>query len=76
MKRLASLVAGRRSKFLVLVFWLIVLGAGAPFASRFERVQKNEPSSFLPAGAESVRVLAQGKLFPSGQVTPAVVVYR
>jgi RND superfamily putative drug exporter len=76
MNKLASVVAGRRSKFLVLALWLVVLGTGAPFASRFERVQKNEPSSFLPAGAESVRVLEIGKRFPSGQVTAAVVVFR
>jgi RND superfamily putative drug exporter len=76
MNKLASVVAGRRSKFLVLALWLVVLGTGAPFASRFERVQNNEPSSFLPAGAESVRVLELGKRFPSGQVTAAVVVFR
>ena len=73
---LASIVAGRRSKFIVLGAWvLLVVGLG-PLAGRFEQVQRNEPSSFLPEDAESVAVLEAGAEFPSGRATPAVAVFR
>ncbi|MCS7006604.1 MAG: MMPL family transporter, partial [Gaiellaceae bacterium] len=72
----ASSVSSRRSKFVVLGLWVLVLLALAPLASRFESVQRNEASSFLPESAESVAVLEASKRFPSGEVVPAVVVFR
>ncbi|MFO7571954.1 MAG: MMPL family transporter [Gaiellaceae bacterium] len=72
----ASFVSGRRSKFAVLGLWLALIAGLAPFASQFESAQQNEPSSFLPGGAESVAVLEASAGFPSGEVVPAVVVFR
>jgi putative drug exporter of the RND superfamily len=72
----ASFVSGRRSKFVVLGLWVALLVGLAPLASQFESVQRNEPSSFLPGSAESVAVLEASKRFPSGEVVPAVVVFR
>ena len=76
MNRFATVVAGRRSKFLVLGAWVLLVLALGPFAGRFEQAQRNEPSSFLPEGAESVEVLEAAAGFPSGEVTPAVAVFR
>ena len=76
MNRFATVVAGRRSKFLVLGAWVLLVVALGPFAGRFEQAQRNEPSSFLPEGAESVEVLEAAAGFPSGEVTPAVAVFR
>jgi len=75
MSRLASLVSGRRSKFAVLGVWLLVVVALGPLAGKFESAQKNEPSSFLPGNAESVKVLNASDGFGSGVATPAIVVY-
>ena len=75
MSRLAAAVAGRRSKFLVLLGWIVLAGGLAPLASKFESAQKNEPSSFLPGGSESVRVLDAAGGFARGQSTPAIVVF-
>jgi RND superfamily putative drug exporter len=75
-KRFATVVAGRRSKFLVLGAWVLLVLALGPFTGRFEQAQRNEPSSFLPEGAESVEVLEAAAGFPSGEVTPAVAVFR
>lgn len=72
----ASFVSGRRSKFVVLGLWIAALAALSPLASQFESVQRNEPSSFLPGSAESVDVLEASGRFPSGEVVPAVVVFR
>ncbi len=74
--RAARLVAGRRSKFVVLGLWVALALALGPLAGRFEGSQRNEPSSFLPGGSESVTVLEASKRFPSGQETPAIAVFR
>ncbi len=76
MRRALTLPSGRRAKWVVLVVWLAVLAAAGPLAGRFESVQKNENSSFLPGSAESVKALDAIKRFPSGELTPAVVVVR
>lgn len=75
MSNLSKVVSGPRSTFLVLLAWIVLAGALAPLASRFESAQKNEPSSFLSGGAESVKVLEASDGFAQGQGTPAIVVY-
>jgi RND superfamily putative drug exporter len=73
---LSRLVVGRRRRFAVLAVWLLGAAALGPLAGRFEQSQQNEPSTFLPGGAESVKVLEAAKGFPSGEQTPAVAVFR
>ncbi len=75
MSILSAAVSGRRSKLLVLLAWILLAAAFAPLASKFESAQKNEPSSFLPGDAESVKVLEASDGFSRGQATPAIVVY-
>ena len=72
--RVASFPAGRVGKWVVLAAWIVILVLLFPLASKFESVQSNEPSSFLPGGAESVLVLDLQEKFPGGDVTPAVAV--
>ena len=60
----------------MLAVWLLGAAALGPLAGRFEQSQQNEPSTFLPGGAESVKVLEAAKGFPSGEQTPAVAVFR
>src|SRR4051812_8639101 len=67
--------AGRRAKFLVLLAALLVAGGvGGAFASKFEKAQKNETSSFLPGDTESVQALDAVKRFPGGETAAAVTV--
>lgn len=75
MSRLATVVSGHRSKFLVLALWLLIAAALGPLAGKFESAQQNEPASFLPGDAESVRVLDASPGFSAGQATPAIIVY-
>ncbi len=75
MSTFARLVAGRRSKFVVLGIWLATLAALGPLIGQFESKQKNEPSSFLPAAAESVRALALSDEFPSAEGVAAIAVF-
>ena len=76
MKRFTSFVSGRRTKWAVLAFWIVVAGLIAPFAGKLESVEKNESSSYLPGSAESTKVLAITDKFQGGEVASAVVIYH
>jgi RND superfamily putative drug exporter len=55
---------------------VVVVAAVASSAAKFEGAQKNEASSFLPANAESTKVLDVLKRFGSADVAEAVVVFQ
>ena len=74
--RFARLVAGRRSKFVAIGAWILLVAGLAPLAGKFEGAQKNEPSTFLPGNAESVEVLEAAQTFPSGDATIATIVFH
>ena len=75
MTRFARLVSGHRSKFVVLAAWLVALAALGPLIGSFESKQRNEPSSFLPGDAESVRALELSDQFPSAEGVAGIVVF-
>ncbi|MEU1003157.1 MMPL family transporter [Streptomyces tibetensis] len=70
----AHLVCGRRAKWLVLVFWVVVLVVAAPLAMKLTDAQDNDAASWLPGSAESTQVLQISEDFRPEQI-PAVVVY-
>jgi RND superfamily putative drug exporter len=72
----AVLPAGRRTKWLVVLGWLILVGALGPLNGRLESVQENDAAAFLPGSAESTRVLELQRQLPGGQALPAVAVYQ
>ena len=67
--------AGRRTKWLVLVFWLVVVAVAGPLSGKLMGAEKNDASSWLPPAAESTQVLNLRSQFVSPNVYPAVVVY-
>jgi putative drug exporter of the RND superfamily len=67
--------AGRRTKWLVLVFWLVVVALAGPLSGKLTGAEKNDAQSWLPPKAESTQVLALRSQFVSPNVFPAVVVY-
>ncbi|NUK33101.1 MMPL family transporter [Streptomyces lunaelactis] len=73
-KGVAHLVCGRRSKWVVVVLWLVVIFLAAPLAQKLADVQDNDAASWLPGSAESTQVLAESEEFRP-EVIPAVVVY-
>ena len=78
MSRLKSVVgipAGRRTKWLVLVFWLVVVALAGPLSGKLTGVEKNDAQSWLPSAAESTQALALRSKVVSPNVFPAVVVY-
>src|SRR3954470_5703781 len=71
-----TLPAGRRGKYIVLILAVAFFGGLASMAGKFEGVQKNESSSWLPADAESVKALDAVKRLPGGELTPAVIAFE
>ncbi len=74
-RALAGLPSGRITKWAVLVFWLIVVGAMGPLAGKLMGAEKNNASAWLPAQAESTKVLNLQSRIQPPNVFPAVVVY-
>ena len=72
--RTARLVCGRRVKWVILALWVVVLVVAAPFAGKLTGAQKNDASAWLPASAESTKVVDQSRPFLPQNAT-AVVVY-
>ncbi|MFD6920975.1 MMPL family transporter [Streptomyces sp. NPDC059944] len=69
-----GVVCGRRSKWLVLALWLLVLLFVAPLGMKLSDAQDNDAQSWLPGSAESTQVLDVSHEFRPEQI-PAVVVY-
>ena len=67
-------VCGRRSKWLIVALWLVVLVIAAPFGMKLNDAQDNDAQSWLPGSAESTQVLDTSQHFRPEQI-PAVVVY-
>ena len=69
------LLTGRRTKFLVLVFWLVLVGLAGPLAGKLTGAEKNDSASWLPGSAESTKVLQIQESFQSPNALPAVLTY-
>jgi putative drug exporter of the RND superfamily len=73
---IVNFIVGRKTKYLVLLFWLIVIVLAGPLAGKLSGAEKNEAKSWLPGGAESTRVLDLQKAFQSPNEISAIVVYQ
>ena len=73
--RLITIICGRRSKYLVVAFWLIVVAATGSLAGKLQGAEKNDASAYLPASAESTQELNEQAIFQSKNYNPALVVY-
>ena len=71
--------AGPRAKWVVFFVWIvgIFIAAGpANLPGKFTDAEDNESTSFLPGDAESTKALAATEELQSGELAPAVIVYR
>ncbi|HET7530394.1 MAG TPA: MMPL family transporter [Mycobacteriales bacterium] len=69
-------VVGRRTKFVVLLFWIVLVAVAGPLAGKLTDAQKNDAKSWLPGNAESTQVLDEQQAFQSPNTYQAVVVYE
>ena len=74
-QRGVSLIAGRHTKYLVLLFWLVIFLVATPLAGHLTGAEDNSNQSWLPANAESTKVLGLEGAFQSPNLLTAVVVY-
>ncbi len=73
--RLAGVVCGRWTKFVVVGIWLLIIVAASPFAGKLTGAEKNDAAAYPPASAESTQKLNAEAAFQSKNFNPAVVVY-
>jgi RND superfamily putative drug exporter len=76
LRRIAEIPAGSWTKWLVVGFWLVVVVAAFPLSNKLMGAEKNDASAWLPANAESTKVLDLQSRFQSPNIFPAVVVYQ
>jgi putative drug exporter of the RND superfamily len=75
LSRLISIVCGRRSKYLVVAFWLLVVVLVGSLAGKLQGAEKNDASAYLPGSAESTQELNEQAIFQNKNYNPALVVY-
>lgn len=74
-QRLATLVTGPLASWLGVTFWLLVVAAAIPFATKLGSIETSRLTEFLPSGAQSTRALELDQRFPSGRALDAEVVF-
>jgi putative drug exporter of the RND superfamily len=74
-RRFAEIPAGSWTKWVVMGFWVVVVVVAFPLAGKLMGAYKNNASSWLPASAESVKVVNVQSRFQSPNTYPGVVVY-
>jgi RND superfamily putative drug exporter len=72
----ARLVCGRRTKWVVLALWIVVLVVTGSLAGKLGSVEKNDNASWLPAAAEATQVADLQKQFQPDDIVPAIIIYE
>ena len=75
-RQIAGRLTGPVTKWIVLGFWLLVVGVSASYAAKLTDVQNNETSSWLPDSAESTKALEKLEPFQDPNAIPTTVVYE
>ncbi|HEY6310372.1 MAG TPA: MMPL family transporter [Streptosporangiaceae bacterium] len=73
--RLIAIICGRRTKYLIVAFWILVVAGLGGLAGKLQGAEKNDASSYLPASAESTQELNEQAAFQSKNYNPALVIY-
>ncbi len=73
--RIGRLPAGRRSKWLILGVWVVVVTIAFPLASHLSDAASSKSTVEYPRGTDSTYVQSVMDRFPDGQVSTALVVY-
>ena len=62
---------------MILLVWLAAAGALGPYQAKLQQATTNDPASFLPASAESTKVVETlRQRFANGRTTLALIVWR
>jgi RND superfamily putative drug exporter len=75
--RLASIVSGRRAKWVVVAIWLAAVIVMTPLGSKLQDETRDDTASFLPESAESTRVVETlDSDFPTKETSQGIIVYQ
>ncbi|MEI7888793.1 MAG: MMPL family transporter [Actinomycetes bacterium] len=66
----------RLGRWVVIVLWVVLMGALGPASGKLEQVQKNEQSSWLPQNVESVKALNAVAAAQKEETIPTIVVFK
>ena len=76
-QRFAEIPVGSWTKWVVVGFWVVAVAVAYPLSGKLTGAEKNDASAWLPASAESVKVLGvQSRLQPPNTYSGVVVYYR
>jgi RND superfamily putative drug exporter len=75
-RRLSEIPAGSWTKWVVVGFWVVVLVITFPLSTKLMGAEKNDAKAWLPANAESTKVLDVQSRFQSPNIYPAIAVYE
>ena len=76
-RTLAAAVAGRRSRWVVIGVWIVLVAVSAPLSAKLPDVTSDSTAGFVPSdsqSAEASRLLAER--FPGGDTSPVLLAYR
>jgi len=73
---LAKLPAGKYTKWVIVVGWLVAIAVLGPLAGKLSGVENNQNSSWLPSQAESTKVFNITDKFQSPNDVEGIVVYE
>jgi putative drug exporter of the RND superfamily len=75
--KVVSLVAGRRSKWVVIAIWIVAVGVMMPLGSKLADETRDDTASFLPESAESTRVVELlDSRFAAQETSQGLIVYQ
>ncbi len=75
LRQLAALPAGRHTKWLFALAWIVIMAIAAPLAGKIGDVEENDAAAFLPRSAEATKYSELLPQFESDEMLSAVVVY-
>ena len=68
-------VCGRRTKWLIVILWLVILVIATPLGMKLNDAQDNDAQSWLPGSAESTQVLDISEGFRPEQIPGVEIVW-
>src|SRR3954447_9567996 len=75
-REIAGKLTGRRTKWIALALWIVVMVVAVPLSSKLTDAQQNDAKSWLPGSAESTQALDKQAAFQSPNTFMTVVVYE
>jgi RND superfamily putative drug exporter len=74
--RIVPALVGRRGKYIVALFWVVVMAMSFSLAGKLTGAEKNDATAWLPGSAESTKILNEEAAFQSPNTFDAIVVFQ